>query len=142
MALYSSPFDALLGLQQALDAYRTSGWLDAAGGPSGGGAYPPVNVFRKGDDFAVIAEVPGVRKSDLDVQVKGNTIRISGSKSVGYPEGAGVHRRVRLGGRFDRVVTLPFEIEADAVQAECRDGLLALLLPRAAKDRPRTIQVA
>jgi HSP20 family protein len=142
MAQFSSPFDALLGLQQALDAYRTSGWLDAAGGPSGGGAYPPVNVFRKGDDFAVIAEVPGVKKSDLDVQVKGNTIRISGSKSVGYPEGAGVHRRERLGGRFDRVVTLPFEIEADAVQAECRDGLLALLLPRAAKDRPRTIQVA
>ena len=65
MALFSSPFDALLGLQQALDAFRTSGWLDA--GPSGGGAYPPVNVFRKGDDFAVFAEVPGVKKSDLDV---------------------------------------------------------------------------
>ena len=38
-------------------------------------------------------------------------------------------------------MTLPFEIDADAVQAECRDGLLALLLPRAAKDRPRSIQV-
>ena len=141
MAMYASPFDTLLGLQQALDAFRASGWLGDAG-PSGGGAYPPVNVFRKGDDFALIAEVPGVRKADLEVQVKGNTIRISGSKSVGYPEGAGVHRRERLGGRFDRVVTLPFEIEADAVQAECRDGLLALLLPRAAKDRPRTVQVA
>jgi HSP20 family protein len=139
MALYSSPFDTLLGLQQALDAFRTSGWLDA--GPSGGGAYPPINVFRKGDDFAIIAEVPGVKKSDLDVQVKGNTIRVAGAKSVAYPERAGVHRRERLGGRFDRVVTLPFAIDADAVQAECRDGLLALLLPRAAKDRPRTVQV-
>ncbi len=81
MALFSSPFDTLLGLQQALDAFRTSNWLDA--GPSGGGAYPPVNVFRKGDDFVVLAEVPGVRKSDLELQVKGNTIRISGSKAVG-----------------------------------------------------------
>jgi HSP20 family protein len=53
-----------------------------------------------------------------------------------------VHRRERLAGRFDRVVTLPVEIDADGVQAECRDGLLALLLPRAARDRPRTIQVA
>jgi HSP20 family protein len=139
--LSTSPFDALLGLQQALDAFRASGWLDAAGGPSGGGAYPPINVFRKGDDFAVIAEVPGVRKADLDVQVKGNTLRLSGSKSVGYPERAGVHRRERLGGRFDRAVALPFEIDAEAVQAELRDGLLALLLPRAAKDRPRSIPV-
>ena len=139
MALFTSPFDALLGLQQALDAFRGSGWLDA--GPSGGGAYPPVNVFRKGDDVAVIAEVPGVRKSDLEVQVKGNTLRISGAKSVGFPERAGVHRRERLGGRFDRAVALPFEVDAEAVQAECRDGLLALLLPRAAKDRARTIQV-
>jgi len=140
MALFSSPFDTLLGLQQALDAFRTSGWLDA--GPSGGGAYPPINVFRKGDDFAVIAEVPGVRKSDLDVQIKGNTIRIAGTKAVGYPERAGVHRRERLGGRFDRVVTLPIEIDPEAVQAECRDGLLALLLPRAERDKPRSIKVA
>ena len=140
MALFSSPFDTLLGLQQALDAFRTSGWLDA--GPSGGGAYPPINVFRKGDDFAIVAEVPGVRKSDLDVQVKGNTIRISGTKSVAYPERAGVHRRERLGGRFDRVVSLPVEIDPDAVQAECRDGLLALLLPRAERDKPRSIKVA
>src|ERR671938_56582 len=66
MALFSSPFDTLLGLQQALDAFRTSSWLDA--GPSGGGAYPPVNVFRKGEDFVVLAEVPGIRKSDLELQ--------------------------------------------------------------------------
>ncbi|HZI75830.1 MAG TPA: Hsp20/alpha crystallin family protein [Gemmatimonadales bacterium] len=140
MARFSSPFDTLLNLQQALDAFRTSGWLDA--GPSGGGAYPPVNVFRKGEDFVILAEVPGVRKSDLELQVKGNTIRISGSKAVSYPEQAGVHRRERLGGRFDRVVTLPVEIDADGVQAECRDGILALLLPRAERDKPRTIQVS
>ncbi len=140
MALFANPFDALLGLQQALDAFRGSGWLDA--GPSGGGAYPPVNVFRKGDDFVVIAEVPGVKKSDLDVQVKGNTIRISGTKAVAYPERAGLHRRKRLGGRFDRALTLPIEIDPEGVQAECRDGLLALLLPPAARDKPRTIQVS
>ena len=140
MALFSSPFDTLLGLQQALDAFRTSNWLDA--GPSGGGAYPPLNVFRKGEDFVVLAEVPGVRKADLELQVKGNTIRISGSKVVSYPEQAGLHRRERLSGRFDRVVTLPVEIDADGVQAECRDGILALLLPRAERDKPRTIQVS
>jgi HSP20 family protein len=140
MALFSSPLDTLLSLQQALDTFRTSGWLDA--GPSGGGTYPPINVFRKGDDFAIIAEVPGVKKSDLELQVKGRTIRISGTKAADHPEQASLHRRERLSGRFDRAVTLPIEIDAERVQAECHDGILALLLPRAAQDRPRTIPVS
>ena len=76
------------------------------------------------------------------MQVKGRTIRISGTKAVAYPEQAGLHRRERLAGRFDRAVTLPVEIDADGVQAECRDGILALLLPRAARDKPKTIQVS
>jgi HSP20 family protein len=101
-----------------------------------------MNVFRKGDDFIIITEVPGVKKSDLQVQVKGNTIRLAGAKSVTYPEQAGVHRRERLSGRFDRAVTLPVEINADGVKAECRDGILALFLPRAESDKPRSIRVA
>lgn len=139
MALFPNPLEPLLSLQQALDAFRTSGWLEA--GPSGSGAYPPMNVFRKGDGFAIVAEIPGVNKSDLEVQVKGRTIRVSGTKSVEYPKGASLHRRERLTGRFDRALTLPIEVDANGVQAEYHDGILALLLPRAATDKPRTIQV-
>ena len=138
--LLSDPFDALVQLQQALDSFRTSSWLEA--GPSGTGAYPPVNVFRKGDDVVIIAEVPGVAKGDLRIEVKGSTIRIAGTKSVGYSEKTSVHRRERRGGSFDRAVTVPVEIDADAVKAECRDGILALYLPRAERDKPRSIKVA
>ncbi len=140
MALFPSPFDTLSNLQQALDEFRTSGWLQSS--LSGGGSYPPLNVFRKKDDFVIIAEVPGLKKSDLQVQVKGNTIRVAGTKSVSYAENASLHRRERLAGRFDRAVTLPIEINADAVKAECRDGILALFLPRAERDRPKSITVA
>lgn len=140
MALLSDPFDALSSFQQAVDAYRTSSWLDA--GLSGGGAYPPFNVFRKGDDFIIIIELPGVKKSDLDVQVKGRTIRLSGAKTVGYPDKAALHRRERLAGRFDRAVTIPIEINPDGVKAEYRDGVLALFLPRAESDKPKSIKVA
>ena len=140
MALFPDPFDTLSSLQQALDTFRTSGWLSS--GPSGGGSYPPVNVFRKGDDFVVITEVPGIAKSDLEIQVKGNTIRLAGTKSVNYPEKASLHRRERLAGRFDRAVTLPVEIDTDGVKAECRDGILALFLPRAERDKPKSIRIA
>jgi HSP20 family protein len=140
MALFPDPFDALSSLQQALDAFRSSNWL--ASGPSGGGGYPLINLFRRGDDFVLVTEVPGIRKSDLEIQVKGNTVRVAGRKSVAYPEKASLHRRERLDGRFDRALTLPFEIAADGVKAECRDGILALYLPRAEHERPKTIQVS
>jgi len=136
----SDALDALLQFQQALDTSRSSGWLGSS--PSGSGSYPPLNVFRQGDDIVVIAEVPGVRKSDLHIEVKGRTIRIAGTKSVSYGEKSSVHRRERLAGRFDRALTLPLEIDAEKVKAECRDGILALHLPRAERDKPRAITLS
>jgi HSP20 family protein len=137
--MLSDPFETLLDLQQALDAFRASSWLQSS--PSGTGAYPPVNVFRKGDDFVVITEVPGIKKSDLEIQVKGNTIRVAGTKSVAYSEKASLHRRERLAGRFDRAITIPVEIDADKTTAEFHDGILALYLPRAERDKPRSIKL-
>jgi len=139
MALFMSPFDALSSFQSALDAFRDSNWLE--GGVSGGGAYPPMNVFRKGHDTIIIAEIPGVKKSDLDVQVKGRTLRLSGTKAVTFPEKAAVHRRERLAGRFDRALTLPVEIDPEGVKAEYRDGILALFLPQAEAEKPKSIKI-
>ncbi len=139
MALFPDPFNSLPGLQAALEAFRTSGWLQSS--PSGGGSYPPLNIFRKGDDLVLLAEVPGISKSSLDLQVKGRTLRLSGTKTVSYGEKASVHRRERLTGRFDRSITLPVEIDADGVKAECHNGVLALYLPRAERDKPRSIKI-
>ena len=138
--LFSDPVDALRKFQQALDTSRASSWLDSS--PSGSGAYPPLNVFRRGDDLVVITELPGIRKEELQVQVKGNTIRLAGTKSVSYAEKASVHRRERLAGRFDRAITIPFEIDADKVKAECRDGVLAVVVPRHEREKPRSVKIA
>ena len=135
----SDPFETLINLQGALEGAARANWLGSS--PSGTGAYPPINVFRKDDDFVVIAEVPGINKSDLDIEINGTAIRIAGTKSVDYSEKASVHRRERLVGRFDRAITLPVEVEADKVKAECRDGILALYLPRAERDKPRSIKL-
>ena len=53
-----------------------------------------------------------------------------------------MHRRERSAGRFDRAVTLPINIDPDNIKAECRDGILALYLPRAERDKPRSIAVS
>jgi HSP20 family protein len=94
------PLDALFDLQRALDAHLDSDWLQGTTG--GTGAFPPFNVFQQGDSLVAILEVPGVAKTDLDIQVKDNTIRVSGKKANSYPEGVGLHRRERLTGGFDR----------------------------------------
>lgn len=134
------PIDALFDLQRALDARLESGWLRDT--TSGTGAFPPINVFQQGDDIVAILEVPGVGKQDLEIQVKGNALRISGKKAITYPEGASLHRRERLGGTFDRTLTVPMQINADGIKAEYRDGVLALFIPRAESDKPRSIKIS
>jgi HSP20 family protein len=100
-----------------------------------------LNIFRKDDDFVVLAELPAVQKSDLEIQVKENTIRIAGTKRLHYPEKSSSHRRERKGGSFDRTIAVPVQIDADNVKAEYRDGILALYLPRAERDKPRAVQI-
>jgi HSP20 family protein len=137
--LIQNPFDSLFHFQQALDTLRASNWLEST--TSGGGAYPPLNIFRKGDDIVILTEVPGVRKEDLQIQAKGKTIRIAGTKTIAYGQNVGMHRRERLAGFFDRVVSVPVEVDVDRVKAECRDGILALYLPRAEQDKPKSIKI-
>jgi HSP20 family protein len=139
MAVFPEPTGTLLGIQNALDAFRRSDWLRSS--PSAGGSYPPLNIFRKDDGFVLVAEVPGINRSDLEIQVKGRTIRLSGSKLFQYPEEASVHRRERLQGRFDRSITLPIEVDQEGVTAECRNGILAVMLPQAERDKPRSIRI-
>jgi HSP20 family protein len=133
------PLDALFDFQRALEARLDSDWL--RGATAGTGAFPPINVFQHGDNLVAILEVPGVDKADLEIQAKGNAIRISGKKNIAYPEGVSVHRRERLTGTFDRTLTVPMEINADGIKAEYRDGVLALFIPRAETDKPRNIRI-
>jgi HSP20 family protein len=133
------PLDALFDLQRALDARLDSDWL--RGATAGTGAYPPINVFQQDDNLVAILEVPGVSKEDLEIQAKDNAIRISGKKAINYPEGVSVHRRERLTGTFNRTLTVPMQINAEGIKAEYRDGVLALFIPRAEADKPRTVRI-
>ena len=93
------------------------------------------------DSLVAILEAPGLDKSHLDIQAKDNTIRISGKKAIAYPEGVSVHRRERSSGVFDRTLTVPMQINVDGIRAEYRDGVLALFIPRAESDKPRTVSI-
>jgi HSP20 family protein len=136
---FSDPFEALLAFQKQLDARLASDWLGNT--TANIGAYPPINIFQQQDDFVAIVELPGVSKTDLTIEAKEGTLRISGNKALDYQENASVHRRERLAGRFDRTITLPIRVDPERIKAEYRDGILALFIPRAETDKPRAIVI-
>jgi len=139
MMTFDDPFEALFAIQRALDSRRASDWMGSS--TTGVGSFPPINIFQRGDDFVAMVELPGVDKNDLEIEAKENTIRISGRKTIRYDEGASVHRRERVWGGFDRTIQVPIQIDPDCVTAEFQDGMLALFIPRAESDKPRTINI-
>lgn len=136
---FLDPFDTLIRLQKAFESRLSSDWFGDA--TSGAGAFPPINVFRKGHDFVAVIEVPGVGKETLDVQAKDGGIRIAGRKTIQYDDKASLHRRERVSGAFDRTITLPVQIDPAGITAEYRDGLLILFIPRAESEKPRPIAI-
>ena len=134
---FANPLNSLLRLQRALDRARGTSVFDV--GTSSRGTYPPINAFREKDDYIVVCEVPGLARDELNLEVHRNRIRLTGRKSLQYGDNASIHRRERRSGAFDRTVTLPFSIDPDSVQAELRNGILAMKLSPPAEERPRTI---
>jgi len=139
-ASFSDPFEALFGLQRALDSRIASDWMGR--GTAASGSFPPINIFQKGDDFVALVELPGINKNNLEIEAKENTIRIRGRKAIAYGEQASIHRRERISGVFDRTLSVPIRIEPGGIKAEYRDGMLALFVPRAEADKPRSIKVS
>lgn len=116
-------------------------WL---GGYTGGNVreYPAVNLWSGNDDVVLTAEVPGVEANDLDISVQDNSLTLRGSRQADtLKEGETYHRQERGMGSFVRSVQLPFEIDADKVQAKLEKGILRLTLPRAEAEKPKQIKV-
>lgn len=136
---FASPLETLLGLQRSLDEARSNDWFGLS--TSSRGVFPPINAFQEGENIVIIAEIPGISRDDIEIQVKNRQVRLTGKKNIDYGEKASIHRRERDSGNFDRTVSVPFEINADGVKAEYNNGVLALYVPRAESDKPRVIAI-
>ncbi len=102
-------------------------------------AFPLLNVWDAGDALEVEAELPGVKQDDLEVYAMGNELTIKGRRQTLQGDGQAYHRQERPVGEFNRVITLPVEVDADKVEAELKDGVLRVKLPKAESAKPRRI---
>lgn len=103
--------------------------------------HPPVNVWYNDSKAVVTVELPGVKKEDIDVSVTGNALTLKGSRNIPEFEGAKLLRRGRSSGNFGRNMILPFDIEVNGVEANLKEGILTLTLPRKKEEVPKKLEI-
>jgi HSP20 family protein len=104
-------------------------------------AWPPTNVHETKDALVVRAEVPGLTEGDVSVSVEDEALVLRGERKSEVPAGYHVHLRERAPIAFTRKLPLPVRVDADAVTATLKDGVLTITLPKSRDAMPRQIAV-
>lgn len=144
-----SPFEEM---ERMMDEFFPRGWMRPGRmgwGPRWSemaapfeGRWPKVDVVEKDDQVVVRAEVPGVKKDDLDVSITDDTVTIRGSTQEEKKEEEGDYYRQEISrGTFSRTVTLPGGVNGDKAKARFEDGVLELTLPKEERSKRRKIKV-
>jgi len=119
-------FSGLGGWSSAL--LETAGWS------------PLVDLEEQDDAYVLEAELPGVKRNDVEIELIGNELAISGELKEKDRSGI-VRRRTRRTGRFDYRVTLPEQVEADQIEASLADGVLAVRVPKSERAQHTKIEI-
>ena len=102
---------------------------------------PPVDVFEDGAGITLLADLPGVPREKLNIQVEADTLTIEAEMDLATPPGIEAnHAEVSLA-RYRRVFNLSKELDATQVAAELKNGVLSLRIPKAAHAQPRRIEI-
>ena len=127
------PFELVRDLDRMFDApaTRSGAWL------------PRVDVFERDASLVVRCEVPGIDADSLDVTLEGGTLTIAGSRSFNTEtDNGGFHRKEIFEGAFKRTVLLPEGIDAEAIKAISKDGILEVTVPKRPEVMPRKVSVS
>jgi HSP20 family protein len=140
MHMYVSPYRRMTNLRQAMDRLFEENFAETANEREMALA---VDVHASDDGYTVNALVPGLTAEDLNIEILNNTITLHGEfKWDAQSEDAHVLMNELPFGRFGRVITLPTAVEPGKAEANIKNGVLTLQVPKAEAARPKTIKVA
>jgi HSP20 family protein len=110
--------------------------------PRGRSWTPAVDLYETSDDLVLTMELPGVREKDVAASITGDLLSVKGERRFEFDgkEHQPLHME-RAYGTFERLVQLPFPVQADKVKASYRDGILEIRLPKAEELKPKEIKV-
>ena len=104
--------------------------------------YPAINIWTNDDEQLITAEMPGIHPDDIDIDVTGDALSISGERKPDeVAKEARYHRRERSYGSYSRTIQLPFMVDTNKVEANFKNGILMISLPRAEIDKPKKITI-
>jgi HSP20 family protein len=144
-----NPFEDMEALRREIDrAFEGFGlgqqpWQQAFLPGRGPRRYPLINILEDQEHVYVEALTPGVDPQSLNVSLVQNHLTLSGEKSrvPGEIKPEAFHRSERASGKFVRAIDMPVEVDERAIEAEYKNGLLLVTLPKAEKVKPKQIQV-
>jgi HSP20 family protein len=103
---------------------------------------PVVDIYEKGDWIVVQAELPGVAKEDITIDVKDRVLTLRGERKLDREiKEDSYYRRERAYGRFARSFTVPAGVNPDSIKAEFKDGLLNVHIPKPLEQKQRQIDI-
>ncbi len=105
-------------------------------------AWPAIDVAEEDNAIVVRAEVPGCKAEDIDISVFGNKLTISGEKKFAEEKKEKGYYHVESSyGSFRRELTLPTDVDPKKIEAECKDGVLSITLPKAAQSKAIKVKI-
>jgi HSP20 family protein len=103
---------------------------------------PAVDIYDNDRNIVIKAELPGMEKKDIILQVNGRVLTLKGEhSSENEVKEDKYHRRERSYGKFERVFTLPLEVDPDKITADYKDGVLKIDIPKPEEQKPKQITV-
>jgi HSP20 family protein len=111
-------------------------------GPEFATGYPPLNIYERDEDVVVALQAPGMRKEDLGIELRENTLTVTGRRNA--PEraqNASTLREESVFGEFRRSVRLEARLAQDKVEAQLKDGILWLRLPKSEEAKAKRISI-
>ena len=139
------PFDGLNRIQSRINDLfeETFGRSRLPHAPVSGVWYPPVDILESKDSYLIRAELPGMKKEDLHLELNDGTLTLSGERKFEETaNGDEYHRVERVSGKFTRSFYLSRTVKHDAIKATYRDGILEVHVPKAEEAKPKQITVS
>lgn len=134
--------DPFAGFQKEMDDLMTRFRADWNGDWPAEMTIPSVDLSETDDALQIRLDVPGLKAEEINIEVSGNTIRISGEhKEEKEEKGRTFHRIERTSGSFARSLELPAAVKEDKVTAECADGVLTINLPKTEAAKTQKVPV-
>src|SRR5436190_11519544 len=126
------PIRDLLAIQQRLDRFApdSSGWI------------PPIDVHETAEEYVITAELPGLGRDDVHIEVGDGRVQLSGRRGERDLPCEQYHRVERGHGTFCRTFVLPLPVDADRVTADLHDGVLTVICPKTDNEAARRIHVS